>query len=72
MKGKSLEDINQLFEDRVSIMQFGKTSLTKRDVDAEGTTLEFKEGKKEAATSEIEQVSTVTIKRYPALALYVT
>jgi hypothetical protein len=52
MKGKSLEDINQLFEDRVSIKQFGKANLTKAEGD---TTWELTEGKDKTRMQEVKQ-----------------
>lgn len=43
MKGKSLEDINELFENRVSIKEFGKSSPSKRKTTGD-VTLESSEG----------------------------
>lgn len=43
MKGKSLEDINQLFEDRVPIMDFGKISSAKYGENRGDATLGFSE-----------------------------
>jgi hypothetical protein len=41
MKGKSLEDINQLFEDHVPIKEFGRSSPSKREEIAGDKTLGF-------------------------------
>jgi hypothetical protein len=55
MKGKSLEDINQLFEDRVSIKQFGKANLTKSEGGAGDTTWELSGGKDKTSVQEMKQ-----------------
>jgi hypothetical protein len=55
MKGKSLEDINRLFEDRVSIMQFGRTDPTERENGAEYAARGSPEGKEEAIVLEVKQ-----------------
>lgn len=43
MKGKSLEDINQLFEDHVPIKEFGRSSPSKREESVDDTALEISE-----------------------------